>query len=251
MKPSRAPLHRFAAILLVAALASGCALPAPLTSLLPSAKPSSEDPPEKLVRFFEQVVFGNGQSTGFGGTPYIEKWGAALRYTVTGPDADRYRPLVQSQIHRLAQFAGVTVTEALDPGAAELEVRFLPNRSFRVETEDAPCFARWQSRNGWIVQATVTISTAKESHTSGCLAHELMHAFGFAGHSTVFRTVLTPIYSEREPTSADAIAIGVLYDPRLLPLTPKAEAIMLSRPLIIAAFHRSGFAGLAAQPPRD
>ena len=79
-----------------------------------------------------------------------------------------------------------------------MTVTFVKNPDFLINREHVPCYARLNLDDHLITRAEVQISIAEPELIDHCLAHELMHVFGFRYHSGIVRSVLSPAHGNPE-----------------------------------------------------
>ncbi|MFQ5765429.1 MAG: DUF2927 domain-containing protein [Rhodospirillales bacterium] len=180
---------------------------------------------DRLVRFFDDLVFGTDYGLERPGPKEIRKWTETIRVKITGQEADKYRPEVEAQLGRVAQLTGVEFEiSELSLAEANYEVRFVPTKEFLVNKEYVPCAVGTDGNNGVIEKIRIVISTAEKGFIKGCITHEIMHSFGFGKHSGIIRSVLSPLHGEEDFTPWDEIVLRTLYDPRLRPGMTREEA---------------------------
>ncbi|MGH6949121.1 MAG: DUF2927 domain-containing protein [Kiloniellales bacterium] len=211
MPPQRALLERqtwgggFCALclLLVAGLLSGC---------------QASDTDNRLGRFFAELVFGSGDA--YEGTSgRLVKWTGAVGFHLSGIDIAEHEPKLATALARFSALTGVAVAPATE-SAANLRIVFVPEESFEINQttsshETVPCAAAIKSGEQGIERAMIRISVAEEELIEECIAHELMHAFGFRHHSGLVRSALSPFHGKDTLTVWDETALKILYDPEI------------------------------------
>lgn len=196
---------------------------------------------DRVVRFFDDLVFGVDYGFERPHVKAIRKWNEPIRVSIS--PVDKYRAVTAAQLNR---FADITATDVRivdgheDP--ANLEISFVETKDFMVNREYVPCYAASKDDDGVIESVRIVVSTEKADLIKTCVVHELMHAFGFHNHSGIISSALSPVHGQEEMTPWDEIALRTLYDERLRPGMLREEAMpvvqgvireMMARPAVV------------------
>lgn len=199
---------------------------------------------DRLVRFFDDLVFGTDYGLDRESPNEIRKWTETIRVKITGDDADKYRPEVEAQLRRVSKLTGVEVEIAELPVAeTNYEVRFVPTEDFLVNKEYVPCAVGVKWNEGVIEGTLIRISTAEKGLIKPCIIHEVMHSFGFGNHSGVISSILSPFHGEDDFTPWDEIALRALYAPRLRAGMTREEAMSVANEVLREVASRPRVAG--------
>lgn len=229
MPPRRVSLERrkgggaFCALLLFAAgLLSGC---------------QASSTGDRLNRFFAEVVFGTGDAYE-GTSERVAKWTGPIAFHLAGTDADEHEPEVAAVLARFSALTGVAAAPASE-SAANLNIIFVAEESFPInestsQHETVPCAASVKSGEVGIERAMVRISVADKDLVGECIAHELMHAFGFRHHSGLVASTLSPFHGRNGLTPWDEMALQVLYDPEIRHDARRKEVMPIAKRRISA-----------------
>ena len=193
---------------------------------LPACESANHE--RRLADFVEELTYGGPYDEGAPKDGKLHRWSSEIRVFVTGPGSDEHRAGITALTSDVAALAGLAAAPAGNEARANLVVRFSAEENFIVWEEFADCYATFRSLDREIVSAEIVIGTKQDETSVSCLAHELMHAFGFAYHSGLARSAVSRAHVETELTAWDRLAIKILYDPRLEAGMGRAEA----RPII-------------------
>jgi hypothetical protein len=191
-----------------------------LLALALAACTAAHEDRERMARFIEELAFGNPASPE-GTSARLIRWSGPVRLVFESEVPEERQRTVVRRFQRVAALAGVTVSDAVD--AAPLSVQFTAERDIAVRDLLAPCAANWNASPRGIQRARIVISIDRAETMARCLDHELMHAFGFAHHSGIEPSVMSPFRQGGELTAADELALRALYDARLRPGMTRAE----------------------------
>lgn len=188
-------------------------------------------PQERIVRFFDDLVFGEDYALDRPAPDTIWKWSGPIRVSIL--TTGRHRAIAEAQFRRFAGMTGVSVEILeLPERSANLEISFVEDKDFLVNREHVPCYARVGQSNGAIDRVRIVISEKDESLIEVCVVHELMHAFGFPNHSGAISSVMSPLHGEKQLTSWDELVLRALYDARLQPGMVREVAMPIARDVI-------------------
>lgn len=201
--------------------------------MLGCQNPANRVSEERVVRFFDDLVFGVDFALDRPRLTTIRKWDDMIRVHIADDVTETRRSIVEAKMGRMAALTG-TRFEILDAESADitLKIRFDSTADFLADGEYVPCIA-WVSRGvGAIEEANVVVSTANESIVEECVVHELEHAFGILNHSPILNSVMSPLHREKQLTVWDEIVLRVLYDRRLKSGFSRDEALPIARKAI-------------------
>jgi len=196
---------------------------------------------ERLVLAFGETMFANPgprydrTATGENDSR-LAKWQAAVEISVAEGATEENIALVEETLKQFAELTDLEIklTEPKNE-SAQLKVYFSGKKEFLINhNERAACFAHSRSdRENRLETAEVHISLIDDGewHT-GCLVHELLHAFGWRGHTHRVRSAISYMHGESELTRWDAVLMRTLYDPRLEPGISRADAMPRVRAII-------------------
>lgn len=118
---------------------------------------------------------------------------------------------------------------------ADLVILFTDEKEFVVNgNQRGICYASVHADDKGVIRfAAVHVSWKSENvWRNECLVHELLHAFGWRGHTHRIRSANSYMHDEHELTRWDRLLLRTLYDPRLPPGTPKEDAIPKARVIL-------------------
>ncbi|MEK7246718.1 MAG: DUF2927 domain-containing protein [Pseudomonadota bacterium] len=197
---------------------------------------------EEIVRLFETVVFGSELDPKLA-SKAIAKWQAPVRLAIQGKPGDRHLEFLGRHAATLSDLTGLSIELAKPGEAANITVAFVPRAKMSkiqiggvaqsmIERLAAPggCyFISWQKPVGTIIGAAIVVNTDRDmARINHCLLEELTQSLGFPNDTDVLRP---SIFSDHdylhELSRPDVIVVRTLYDPRLNPAMPKAEALKI------------------------
>lgn len=197
---------------------------------------------ENIVHLFEVVVFGSELDPKLASTA-IAKWSAPVRLAIRGKPGDRHLEFLGRHAATLSGFTGLSIELAKPGETANVTVVFVPRAQMGkiqiggvnqklIETLAAPggCyFVSWQKPVGVLIGAVIVANTDRDmAMINHCLLEELTQALGFPNDTDQLRP---SIFSDHdhlyELSRSDEIVVRTLYDPRLRPGMPKAEALKI------------------------
>ncbi len=194
---------------------------------------------EEIVRLFETVVFGSELDPKLA-SKAVGKWQSPIRLAIQGKPGDRHLEFLGRHAATLSNLTGLSIMLAKPGEAANITVAFVPRAQMSkiqiggvkqdlIERLAAPggCyFVSWQ-KAGTIVGAAIVVNTDRDmARINHCLLEELTQTLGLPNDTDVLRP---SIFSDNdyllELSRPDEIVLRTLYDPRLKPGMPKAEAL--------------------------
>lgn len=231
-------LRRGRPVLAVLIVAGAIALAGPPASaLLPPHRP----PADEVMGFFDHVALNRGGSSGYSRPGEVRKLSGPVAITVIDDDAPGHLDRIGDVAATLSDWTDLRfyLSQTGQPGHDRIIVHIMPLAQMRrLYGHGGPvCFTRTWGRRGRL--HTVFMQIADQF--ADCLAHEFMHAVGFDNHwtgpaATGHRpSVLAMRHSPARAKSFsifDEVAIRLLYDRRLIPGTPRAEALPTARRIL-------------------
>jgi hypothetical protein len=196
---------------------------------------------DRLVSAFGETMFGNrGQiydrtATGEN-DQHLEKWHSSVEISVIEGATEENIAIVQESLNQFAELTALEIN-LMEPKneSAQLKIFFSNERDFVInDNERAACFAHTRSdRENRLEMAEVHISRIDDGrwHTD-CLDHELLHAFGWRGHTHRVRSAISYMHGENELTRWDVYLMRTLYDPRLESGISEADAMPKVREIL-------------------
>ncbi|MBI2586300.1 MAG: DUF2927 domain-containing protein [Rhodospirillales bacterium] len=241
-------------------------LPLPL-----AAQQEPIDPPpsvDKLVKYFETIVFGS-EYAGVAPSRAIKKWTGPLRIAVRsfeetkadegGKEVRALTPIkvkkpfltfIQKHLNSLAEATGIKTEDAKITGEPpNFMINFLPRNYMadprlvdadpallkRMAAEGGCYFVIWaDDRTGSIQRAVIVVNAERLLiRINHCLLEEMTQSLGLPNDSNDISPSIFHDDSRRtDLTRTDLIILKALYDPRLAPGMPKAEAMAKVRDVI-------------------
>jgi len=191
-----------------------CALAALGIAACVPAPPPVGLPPDRLARFFDELVYGNpAEPEGVSRT--LLRWTQPrLIYSVGGERAPADDQRIAATLGRFAGLTGLSIAPGT-PKDAQITIDFESGPMAPVHDELARCYTRIVYIEAGLQQAHVVVNTERSGTLAACLDHELMHAFGFPHHSPIMPSVMSPFRRIDTLSAADQAALAALYDPRL------------------------------------
>ena len=181
---------------------------------------------DRLVRFFDDLVFGTDYALDSERPKNILKWTETVRVKITGDDAQNHRADVKAQLEQVSKLTRIDVRLSEPQSAqANYEVRFVPIKDFLVNREYVPCYVNTRSESGIFEEVRIVISTENPALIRRCIAHEIMHSFGFGKHSAIISSILSPLHAGEDLTPWDEMVLRTLYDSRLRPGMTRKQAM--------------------------
>jgi len=252
-------------------LAGVAAWPAPATAASSIAPPTVDE----LVEQFEQVVFGSEFADTKAST-MVRKWVQPLRITIRAfgekvikkEDGNEERELKQTRVKRrhsdfiqdhLDTLVGLTGLKTEDikqtAGNENFSINFVPPHQManphlakvnqkllrKLASQGGCYFLSWADpKSGFILKATIVVNVKRViNRIKHCILEEMVQSMGFPND---VNSRWSSVFSNREKVTqlsrSDSILIKTLYDPRMKPGLPRADAVKLAR-IIIAELDRT------------
>jgi len=260
--------RRLSAALAAWLAAAGVLASAPL----PLAAQEQIDPPpsvDKLVKYFETIVFGS-EYPGVPPSRVVKKWTGPLRIAVrafeetkgeeAGKDVRVLSPIkvkkpflnfLQKHLNGLVEATGIKTEDAKVTGEPpNFMINFVPRNYMadprlvegadpallkRMAAEGGCYFVLWADDRAGSIQRVVIVVNAERLliRINHCLLEEMTQSLGLPNDSNEISPSIFHDASRRtDLTRTDLIILKALYDPRLAPGMPKAEAMTKVREVI-------------------
>lgn len=203
-----------------------------------AALPAVADPRvDDIVTFIDDAALNNFRPTE-GWTPApVRRWARPVVVELIGDKTETYRSNVANHIADIARWTGHPVRLlAKGETGGNLTIAVLDAEGMAEHRHGRPkpeCLTKWRL----VKQTFAEVRLFLEDQFAHCLAHELMHAFGFFTHPRSGYTISAlrggkPVYWHRTFTGWDEIAFKVLYSPELKPGMARDEALPIVRRLV-------------------
>lgn len=191
---------------------------------------------DRNVRLFDELAFGGPYDNDLTHGKMLVKWDGPIRVNLAGEGAAKFSAEVTRQLNKISKLTGLSIRlEDAPTGETNYLMQFSEEVGFSIRKDFVPCSAGVVQKGGVIKKVRIKISTANESMISGCIAHEIMHSFGFRYHSGLVRSILSPAHGEDDFTRWDELMLTTLYSDRLSPGLSRAESLASVRGLIETA----------------
>jgi hypothetical protein len=202
-----------------------------------AALPAVADPRvDEIVTFIDDVALNHTRPDGQTPEP-VRRWVRPVVVELIGDKTEVYRNNVANHVADIARWTGLSMRLlAKGESGGNLTITILdadgmaPHRRGRPKPE---CLTKWRLVKQTFAEAHLFL----EDRFAHCLAHELMHAFGFFSHPRSGYTISAlrggkPVYWHRTFTGWDEIAFKVLYSPELKPGMSRDETLPIVRRLV-------------------
>lgn len=190
------------------------------------------------------------------GSPVVRKWTDPIRYKLgfnaaAGTAAvNRFRPVVERHLKVLSELTLLKFEEigARDPGenliiwfstADKLveDGRMLaanPAELDRLKLDTANCFFLSYAAEGKMVAARIVAnSQLPQMEIEHCLLEELAQSLGLPNDDDrVAPSLFNDSFKLMSPSMIDRVLLRLLYDPRMRPGMPRAQALVLVRQVL-------------------
>lgn len=196
---------------------------------------------DRLVLAFGETMFGENNPTldqeGWDSAgDRLARWRSPVDVSIVRGATTENLVRVTSELERFAELSGLEIRPlTIGRQSAELTIHFENQRHFIINgNQYASCYSRVMGTTGGdLARAEVHIARADDGKwKTDCLTHELLHAFGWRGHTHSIRSAISYMHGETELTRWDEYLMRTLYDPRLKPGIAKADAIPAVRVIL-------------------
>lgn len=175
----------------------------------------------RLAAFFDEAAFGHDdvlmRSEVKSYDRVLTRWDLPLRITIGGVVSKTVEKKVRERLEYFQDLTGVRlVWEGRDAQRYNVKIVLSATSGIRQRaSHDTACFANTRQSSGGITSATIFLPYDRERLLNDCLDHELMHAFGFGGHSHRMNSALSYMHNLGRLTVWDEIMLRTLYSPSL------------------------------------
>ena len=175
----------------------------------------------RLAAFFDEAAFGHDdvlmRSEVKSYDRVLTRWDLPLRITIGGVVSKTVEKKVRERLEYFQSLTGVRlVWEGRDAKRYNVKIVLSATNGIRQRaSHDTACFANTRQSSGGITSATIFLPYDRERLLNDCLDHELMHAFGFGGHSHRMNSALSYMHNLGRLTAWDEIMLRTLYSPAL------------------------------------
>ena len=187
----------------------------------------------RIQRFVEEMIFGGPNDRDPAREPRLLRWERPVRVYYLDNPLPQQVALFQEQLAVFSELTAVPVLSAASAAEANLTVAFKRNPDFLINREYVPCYVGVRSNERELILAEIEISVADPDRIKPCVAHELMHSFGFGYHSAIVRSIMSPLHGEETLTEWDELALRLLYDPSLQGGMTREDARPVMKGLIV------------------
>jgi len=227
------------------------------------ASPGADD----LIAQFERVVFADEYDESRA-LDRVAKWAGPVRVAARGARAREFEAVLTAHLARLGALTGLPMALLDRPdGSENLAVHFAPWDEvealarpwspepdwLRVIVDEAGCLFVFRPDEGGTIREAIVLVKAEEraDRIAACLLEELTQALGLPNDSNRLRPSVFNDWDRLvELPLGDRILVRALYDSRLAPGTPRAEAMALVGPIIRDLVERVRRAGPGALDQR-
>ncbi len=207
------------------------ALFACLLSLLAACQ-ASEQRRERIYRFVDEISYGGPMDPEVRRDNGLVRWAEPLKVAFLEGEAPERNLFVAEHLEIFTRLTGVPVSFIDDEEEANVTVAFKADPDFLANREYVPCYVGLRSNGREMRAAKIEISVADPERIQRCVAHELMHTFGFRFHSGVLRSILSPAHDQETFSEWDELALQILYHPSVEPGLTREQAAPVFRRLI-------------------
>lgn len=208
---------------------------------------------EVYLSFFESIVFGSEFG---GGSPTVRKWTGPVRYKVAGRDArtsavaQRFRATMQADMAELTKFSQVKFEELAGNATGDNFIIWFSDTAHMIEDArkylagdphdvdritNANCFflSYFDARGQMLRGRVIANADLDDQELTRCLLEELTQSLGLPNDDyNVAPSLFNDGMKLTSLSIVDKALIRVLYDPRLAPGTPRAQALMIARAVL-------------------
>jgi hypothetical protein len=203
---------------------------------------------DQLVHFFDTVVFEAEIDKSLEQT-VVAKWQGPIRIAVQGQASAAHREFLANHVALLRTLTRLSI-DILAPGenGQNMTVVFVPRAGMakvqipnvkqslidRLAAPGGCFFLSFKKPESRIVAAVIVVNIQrKERDINHCLLEEITQSLGLPNDSDLVRPSLFSDHDQLlAPSRADRILIKALYDPRMIPGMPRAEALKVVRRII-------------------
>jgi hypothetical protein len=200
--------------------------------LLLAACQASEQRRERIYRFVDEISFGGPMDPEVRRETGLVRWREPLKVVFLEGETSERIVLVEEHLAVFTRLTGVPVSYIDGEEDANVTVAFKADPDFLANREYVPCYVGLRSSSTDLRKATIEISVADPERIQRCVAHELMHTFGFRYHSGIVRSILSPAHDQETFSEWDELALEILYHPSVEAGLTREQAAPVFRRLI-------------------
>jgi len=199
---------------------------------------SAQQTEDRLVAAFGEAMFGGGVGPQdvSGSTGKLVKWQNRVQVSIIEWPTDANVARTKALLAEFGELTGLDlITLAPADRSARLRIYFERKRDFIINTNElAACYTRVRTdESGVILEAEIHVGENKDGEWRlDCMAHEMLHAFGWSGHTHRISSAISYMHGKTELTQWDRVLMRALYDPRLVPGTSKDDGLPVARNII-------------------
>ncbi len=182
-----------------------------------------------MTKVFAEAAFDAGPGHDLYSMPNLRrdelwKWDRPIALRLAGNFPAEHEEMVHAELRRFGTLTSVQIGDA-GGGRANFTVALFNTEAVRIGNKWVPCATSFADSDGTTVNVRVLLAKAAPAKVRRCLRHELMHAFGFLGHSHRVRSILSYVHGEEDLTRWDEVLLKSLYDSRLTTGMPRSEVM--------------------------
>lgn len=187
---------------------------------------------------FDDLVFHVApDSTGTKVAQYNEvlvRWEGEIRYFLIGETDDPIADKTLKSLNEIAALANVPVVAAKSRSDANFRIFLDREKDYLInDNEIAGCYAQTRAnKRGHLVRVSVHLPMLAKEAAEGCIDHELLHAFGFRGHTHRIRSTMSYVSGEDQWTRWDRVLVRALYHEDMPVAAQRPEALAIAKGLI-------------------
>ncbi|MEQ9326392.1 MAG: DUF2927 domain-containing protein [Rhodospirillales bacterium] len=193
-----------------------------------------EDDRARAIAFLTEITFGDNSDVVDQKTlpgRRIARWAKAPTISIEGKPSDIQREAVAESARKLSGATRFDIRVVDRDG--DIRIDFSDKQDFVTRrTSIVGCYSFPIHRSGRIRSAEIKIGRRYGPDSVICLDHELMHAFGFFGHSTRLRSVMSSVHTDQRFTEWDLLALRIIYNPGIYNNATWEDIELLARILI-------------------
>ena len=169
----------------------------------------------RVISFFTEMTYGDNSALLEEGElerGRLSRWETAPTFRLEGAPTANQRQEVMRSFAILSEATGFEILESTT--GADITIEFTEERTFTIRRNvPAGCYTHTKQRGNVLRSVDIRINKLDDPDSVWCLDHELMHAFGFFGHSHRLRSVMSAAHHENRFTQWDLMALRILYHP--------------------------------------
>ena len=215
-------------------------------ALAPPASAATARSNAEILRNFDLIAFNTEDGRH---TPHVLKWQGPVRLYLHGQDRDgRFQAEVEAFLVELGRLTGLEMGFVADEADANVNLYYMSKaelvRTWSAWVDDPQdirdivyaneCFAFPSARRFEIRAALMAIPTYRsKARRRACIVEEITQVLGlFNDDDRVVGSVFNDSTPVDELTDHDRLLVRLLYDPRLVPGMPRAQALALAAQIL-------------------